>query len=98
VPIPNTASLSNPQQVVTGSNDRGYGLATIGQMDPIGIYTPTSSTGTFVICVDAQGKPYANYWEGVVKTVFAPAKWNTTSHHVELVGPPSFSFTKIKAG
>ena len=98
VPLPNTASLSNPQQVVDGSGDRGGGNVTIGQMDPNGIYVPASSTGTFVICIDAQGHPYADYWEGFVKTVFAPAKWNTSTHEVELIGPPSFNFTKQRKG
>ena len=96
VPIPNTASLSNPQQVVTDHNQYGGGNVAIGQMDPIGIYVPSSSTGTFVVCVDAQGKAYANYWEGFVKTVFAPAKWNEQTHKVELVGPPSFAFSTKK--
>ncbi len=98
VPIPNTASLSNPQQVVDGSGSGGGGNVTISQMDPIGIYVPSSSTGTFVVCIDAQGKPYADYWEGFVKTVFAPAKWNKETHQVELVGPPSFTFSKKQGG
>lgn len=98
VPIPNTASLSNPEQVVTDRGDRNGGNVTISQMDPIGIYVPSSSTGTFVVCIDAQGKPYANYWEGFVKTVFAPAKWNEQTHKVDLVGPPSFTFSTKKGG
>lgn len=96
VPIPNTASLSNPQQVIDGSGQYGGGNVTTGQMDPYGVYVPTNSTGTFVVCIDAQGKPYADYWEGFVKTVFAPAKWNEQTHKVELLGPPSFSFSTQK--
>src|SRR6266702_4483127 len=53
VPVPNTASLTNPDQVVT-QDSQGNGIsgaATIGQMDPYGAYNPTASEGTFVICV-----------------------------------------------
>lgn len=88
VPIPNTASLSNPNQII---NDN-----VIAQMDPNGVYAPQASQGTFVICVNAQGKPYAHYWEGYVGAVFAPAVWNKVTHSVDLVGPPSFNFTKSK--
>jgi hypothetical protein len=63
-------------------------------MDPNGVYVPESSTGTYVMCIDAQGRPYAQYWEGFVHTVFAPARWDSGSHMVQLVGPPSFEFTK----
>ena len=92
-PIPNTASLSNPVQVIYSSS---RGVATGGQMDPNGVYAPASSSGTYVICVDATGTPYANYWEGFVQTVTGPAKWNTAANQVELTGPPSFKFTKGK--
>ena len=96
VPIPNTASLSNPQQVIYDRGNYNGGNVTTSQMDPMGFYVPSSSTGTFVMCIDAQGKPYPNYWEGFVKTVFAPAKWNYDTHQVELIGPPSFNFSKEK--
>lgn len=92
LPIPNTASLSNPQQVVDGSNGgSGYGLTTIGQMDPNGVYTPPSSSGTAVICVDSSGRKYVNYWEGFVKTVTVPAVWNYTTHRLEVTGAPTFT-------
>jgi hypothetical protein len=68
---------------------------TLPQIEANGVYTDQSS-GTFVICIDAQGRPYANYWEGFVKTVTGPAEWNAGTHQVELVGPPSFTFTKGK--
>ncbi len=63
------------------------------QIEANGVYT-ADSTGTFVICVDANGKPYAVYWEGFVQTVAGPAKWDGT--HVELIGNPSFKFSKGK--
>lgn len=95
-PIANTSQLSNPQQVVDGSGNNGGGNVTVGQMDPYGIYTPSASSGTFVMCVGADGKPYADYWEGFVRTIFGPAKWNYTTHAPELIGPSSFTFTAHK--
>lgn len=95
-PIPTTDQLSNPQQVVTGTHgDNGYGIATTEQMDPTGVYGG-SSTGTYVMCVGADGKPYADYWEGFVSTVFGNATWNKTTHQVEMQGAPSFVFSTPK--
>lgn len=95
-PIPTTDQLSNPQQVVTGSRGSdGYGMTTTGQMDPTGVYTGDSS-GTYVMCVGADGKAYADYWEGYVQTVFGNATWNNATHQVEMQGAPSFTFTKSK--
>ena len=95
--IPNTASLSNPQQVVHPGYDRnGAGNVAISQMDPNGIYTPTSSSGTYVICIDDSGRPYANYFEGFVQTVTGPATWDSANGRVKLLGPPTGGFTKAK--
>lgn len=97
VPIPNTASLSNPQQVVdTYGGYQARNSSVVGQMDPYGVYVPTSSTGTYVMCINALGQVTPKYWEGFVEADFGPAKWNTTTHAVELIGPPSFTFTKSK--
>lgn len=98
VPIPNTSSLSNPVQVERHGGSDGGGNVGIGQMDPNGTYIPNSSTGTYVLCIDATGTVYGQYWEGFVSTVFAPAKWNGTSHQIELTGPASFKFTKKQGG
>src|SRR5262249_11308948 len=97
VPIPNTSSLSNPIQVERHGGDGG-GNVGIGQMDPNGTYGPNGSTGTYVMCIDATGTPYAQYWEGFVSTVFAPAKWNMATHQLELTGPASFKFSKKQGG
>jgi hypothetical protein len=88
-PIPSTYQITNPEAKV---RDHDFALP---QIEANGVYTD-QSTGTYAICVDAQGRPYADYWEGFVKTVTGPAKWNTGSHQVELVGPPSFNFSKGK--
>lgn len=86
-PIASTSQLTNPDAKVPNHD------LTLPQIEANGVYTGVS-TGTYSICIDAQGKAYASYWEGFVKTVTGPAKWNTTTHQVELVGPPSFEFSK----
>lgn len=91
VPVPNTAQLSNPQQVVTSDSqgNRFTGGATIGQMDPYGAYTPSSSSGTFVVCVGSSGKPYLQYWEGFVQAMTVPARWDNVMHKLVVTGAPT---------
>lgn len=93
-PIPTTDQLSNPNAVQKHSSNGG-GNVVIGQMDPTGVYTGDSA-GTYVMCVDATGKAYANYWEGYVQTVFGNAVWDDATHTVKLVGAPSFDFSEGK--
>ena len=93
-PIPTTTQLSNPQQLArTGGNNSIDGV--IGNMDPTGVYTGDSS-GTYVLCIGGNGQPYANYWEGFVQTVFAPAVWDDATHQLKVTGPASFKFTAHK--
>jgi hypothetical protein len=84
-PVANTASLSNPQQAV-GVGNSG---TTISQMDPNGVYTPTNSTGTYVICLANGGSKYLFYWEGDVMTVAGAAEWNSQTHSVQVIGAPT---------
>jgi hypothetical protein len=86
-PVANSSSLSNPQQ---GTGVSGVsGAIAIGQMDPDGIYTPTSSAGTYVICLNSGGQPYLDYWEGDVFTVSGAAEWNTATHSIKVIGAPT---------
>jgi hypothetical protein len=86
-PVANSSSLSNPQQ---GAGVSGVsGAIAIGQMDPDGIYTPTSSAGTYVICLNSGGQPYLDYWEGDVFTVSGAAEWNTATHSIKVIGAPT---------
>jgi hypothetical protein len=85
-PIPTTAQLTNPKQVIYNGGNGGGGNVTVDQMDPNGVYTG-ESTGTYVECVDPTGVKYAQYWEGFVNTVGAPAHWDGKS--VALDGPPT---------
>ena len=92
VPVPNTASLTNPDQVVT-QDSQGNGIsgaATIGQMDPYGVYNPTASEGTFVVCVNAAGQKYLQYWEGPVSSMSAAAVWDYGTHTLKVTGAPTF--------
>lgn len=93
-PIPTTDQLSNPTKI-EHHGETGGGNVTTNQMEPNGVYTGDSS-GTYVMCVNAQGKAYATYWEGYVQTIFGNASWDKSSHTVELKGDPSFKFTSKK--
>lgn len=73
-PIPSTYQLSNPQKKYDGPGEGG--AVSIGQIEPIGVYTGDSSA-TYVICVGADGKGFANYWEGdVFATTGRNVKWD----------------------
>lgn len=89
-PIASTSQLTNPDKVITR---RGGRIATVPQVEPTGIYTGDSS-GTYVICVDAQGEAYARYWEGYVQAVSGPAEFR--DGQVVLIGPSSFDFDNGK--
>lgn len=88
--VPDSASLSNPDQVTyrpnSGSSDPG---TPVGQMDPDGIYAPASSTGTWVNCVDSQGRETIVRWEGDVYTVTGAATWDTATHAIKMTGAPT---------
>jgi hypothetical protein len=88
-PVANSSSLSNPDQIVNDGYPNGGAAVTIGQMDPDGIYTPSSSSGTYVICLDSAARPYLQYWEGDVMTVSAAAEWDTVTHTVKVIGAPT---------
>jgi hypothetical protein len=92
LPVPASTSLSNPWQIDRESNSYGMSNTAISQMEPTGVYID-DSMGTWVMCIDAQGRSYATYWEGEVHAVMAPAKWNAAAGQVELIGPPSFQFS-----
>jgi hypothetical protein len=92
VPIPSTASLSNPQQVAHGWNDGPV----IAQEDPNGVYMPTAGSGTFVMCVQPDGSVTPVYAEGNVHTVFGPATWDKGTHTVVLTGASSTHFSSAK--
>lgn len=86
-PVPSTAQLTAPETKMSR-----HDLA-IPQVEPVGVYTG-ESTGTYTLCVDGNGAPYANYFEGYVQTVTGPAKFE--DGQIKLTGKPSGEFTKGK--
>lgn len=90
-PIPASWQLSNPEQVER-HRDNGGGNITFPQLEANGVYT-ADTTGTYVICIDGNGKPYADYWEGFVKTITGPAEWDYDKHQVVLTGAPTGDFS-----
>lgn len=86
-PIPATMQVTNPQ---VGEYYHSGGTTVVPQVEPTGVYTG-ETTGTYALCLDAQGNGYAVYWEGFVQTVTGPAEFK--DGQVQLIGPPSFDFT-----
>lgn len=80
--VPDSASLSNPEQIAPISGKYGGGATTLPQMDPYGIYVPQASSGTYVDCVNHSGQEYLVRWEGNVLTVTANATWNYGKHQL----------------
>lgn len=91
--IPDSASLSNPTQIQYSSppnNGGTFDPGVVDQMDPNGIYAPTASEGTFVICVNVRtGQAYIDRIEDRVDTYGGPAAWNYTTHSAALIGDPT---------
>ena len=96
-PVSNTAQLTNPDKPlqVTGGQ-YGNSAVTVGNMDPIQYYPPTSSQGTYVECVDHAGQPYLVYSEPNVITVSGAATW-VQGKGIVLQGAPSLPVCKVTA-
>ena len=88
LPIPVTDQLTNPEQVLNDGYPNGGAVLTVPQIDPTGVYSGQSS-GTNVVCTDANGKPYIMYWEGDVLSATYGATWDRTTHSVQLIGGPT---------
>lgn len=85
-PMPSTAQLTNPDQLIWSSDKAGVG--TVAQQEPNGIYTGDSS-GTYVVCVAGNGAKYISYWEGFVHTEGGAAHWDEAHNMIVLDGPPT---------
>lgn len=96
-PVASTTELTNPLQPTWTGNTRAIAGVAIGQLTPNGVYAG-NSTGTYVVCVGAAGKPFIDYWEGFVQTVGGPAAWTTSSHTVKQTGPASVPIQVGKTG
>ncbi len=56
-PIPANAQLTNPQKVVHSNG------GVVSQAEPNGLYTSPSTSGTYVMCVNKEGKVVPRYYE-----------------------------------
>jgi hypothetical protein len=89
--VPDSAQLSNPEQVVGNKQNKvlpSGDWTTLPQMEPFGIHTSPSSVGTYAICI-INGKPVLQRAEETVHTVMAPAKWDANKHQIVVVGNPT---------
>ncbi len=84
-PVASTSQLTNPEQSVTHGES---GIATIGQLEPNGTFTG-QSTGTYVVCVAANGIKYISYAEGFVHTEGGPAHWDGEQRLIVDDGAPT---------
>lgn len=105
LPIPNSTQLDNPVEIVQDPYGGGYQLNRPGiakpQADPIGVYTPTTGTGTYVTCLGKGGTLVVASWEGDVYDEAAPAIWNTSEQMVQDIGPgalPICTLTTARTG
>jgi hypothetical protein len=68
-PLPYSAQLTNPLQAWWKSGAHEYASAVVAQQEPNGLFTPPQAEGTWVPCLDAQGRITPVYEERKV-TVF----------------------------
>jgi len=97
-PVPNTSQLTNPDQVLTwwhGGAQTPDQTAVVGNIDPNGLYAPSASDGTNVMCLNGAGQPYLFYAEGPVSTVNGHASWDYIHHHIVVTGEPVMPNCKV---
>lgn len=66
-PIPSTYQLTGKTQYADIPGDDSKKLFPLDQAEPTGIY-PGDSQGTWILCLDDEGKKFAHYAEGIVDT------------------------------
>lgn len=64
-PVASTYQLSADQQYVDLPGDHTTDRVQVQQGEPTGVYVGSSS-GTWTLCLDNNGKKFAKYWEGYV--------------------------------
>lgn len=79
-PVASTSELTNPQ-VAESHGQYGDGTVTVGQQEPNGVFTG-SSTGTHVVCVQANGTKRIDYWEGFVETEGGSAHYDQATNQI----------------
>jgi hypothetical protein len=81
--VPDTAQLTDPDYVEPdpNTNNGNHQSIIISNMDPNGVYPPTSSSGTYVSCYDSAGTVFQVYSEPDVVQISAPATWSYTANN-----------------
>ncbi len=69
-PIPATTQLTSPQKAIYYSSGR----IVLPQPEPNGLYSPPSTSATWVMCVGPDGNVEPVYWESNVQTYPRPMK------------------------
>jgi hypothetical protein len=96
-PISATDQITNPQQLArTGGNNSVEGV--VSQIDPNGIYSGTTGSGTYVLCLNTQGQTYAVYAEGDVTTMTGAVSWDYQNHRMTNLTNPTGSFSQLSQG
>jgi hypothetical protein len=105
LPLPNSTSLTNPEEIVRDPYGGGYQLNNGGidkpQADPVGVYAPTTGLGTYVTCIGKGGTLDVAEWEGDVYSESAPAIWDNSAQMVRDIGPgtlPICTLERAQAG
>ncbi len=95
-PIPASYQLTNPERIeVFRKGSDGITSSEIDQLEPTGVYSG-DTTGTYVMCVGTDGKPFAFYHEGFVSTVTGPAHWDEAAGEVIMDGASTAEFSSGK--
>lgn len=96
-PVASTTEITNPTMPGNATDGNGnYNTIPVGNMDPNGIYAG-ASTGTYVLCVNAAGQQYTQYWEGFVDSVSGPATWDAATGSIKVTGAPTMPACKVAA-
>lgn len=93
LPIPANASISNPHQVVPAHTNGVWSNEVVDQMEPNGIYPSGSTSGTYVMCLQPNGKARTVYWEGTVHSETGAAHWDNTTQQIVSDGDTSYHFS-----
>lgn len=71
-PLPYSTQLTNPLQAWWQSGAHEYASAVVAQQEPNGLFTPAQAEGTWVPCVDSQGRVTPVYEERKVSVFLQP--------------------------
>jgi len=100
--VPNTAELSNPEQIVrTPNSGNDPAWLTLPNMDPDGVHPPPDSAGTNVECVFRNGKPYMVMSEpDVLQINVSSAHWDASAYGgqggIVITGAPQMPVCQVR--